>query len=166
MPKQTKSTAKSKAKLKHQRKNAPEVPGVTTKKSYWVILTVIMAFACSVAGYMLKLSLGNIAVLTVTIVLMICLTGYVRVEPSNLPVARRATFLFVGASVIGFGIWAIVVLVLGATGLMLQIGSMTGDQFFVLPSFITSLIVGAFIGELLGKNRKVQEFFFKPEEAL
>ncbi len=163
MPKPSKTTRKQKAKLKNQQKTEPETPSITTKKSYWVALTLVLTVAASVAGYIMNLAPVNIAILAVTIALTIGFAGYVRVTPSNLPLTRRATFVFVGASVIGFGVWAAIVLVLMATGFLVQIGDMLGDQFFVIPSFIVSLILGAFIGELIGRNPKVQAFFFKPE---
>jgi hypothetical protein len=167
MPKQSKTKAKTKAKQKTIVNTAPEVPGITTKKSYWVMLTLLMVVAVSIAGLMINLPVTDLAILALTVVLMIGLMGYVRVTPSSLTKSKRATFLFFGGSVIGFGIWAAIVLVLNFTGAMLQIANaLNGDQFFVIPSFIIMLTVGAFIGELMGRNSKVQKFFFKPEEAL
>jgi hypothetical protein len=167
MPNQSKTKAKTKAKQKTTAKPAPEVPGITTKKSYWVMLTLIVAVAVSIAGLIINLPVIDVAILTLTVVLMIGLLGYVRVTPSSLSKSKRATFLFFGGSVIGFGIWAAIVLVLNFTGVMLQIANaLNGDQFFVIPSFIIMLTVGAFIGELLGRNSRVQKFFFKPEDAL
>ncbi len=167
MPKQSKTKAKTKAKQKIQSKPAPEVPGITTKKSYWVMLTLLMVVAVSAAGLMINLPIIDVAILSVTVGFMIGLLGYVRVTPSSLPKSKRVTFLFFGGSVIGFGIWAAIVLVLNFTGAMLQIANaFNGDQFFVIPSLIMLLTVGAFIGELLGRNSRVQKFFFKPEDAL
>jgi NO-binding membrane sensor protein with MHYT domain len=160
MPQQSKSKAKSKAKLKTKRKVTPEAPGITTKKSYWVMLAVVMAVAVSIAGYMLNLSPLGIAVLMVPVILLIGLIGFIRVTPSMLSISRRATFLFVGASVIGFGIWAAMMLALMATNLLTNV---FGDPFFIMPSLIAFLIIGAFIGELLGRNRRVQTFFFKED---
>jgi hypothetical protein len=163
MPKQSKTKAKQKTTVN----TAPEAPGITTKKSYWVMLTLLMVVAVSIAGLMINLPIIDVAVLSVTVLLMIGLMGYVRVTPSSLTKSKRATFLFFGGSVIGFGIWAAIVLVLNFTGAMLQIANaFNGDQFFVIPSLIMLLTVGAFIGELLGRNSKVQKLFFKPEDAL
>jgi hypothetical protein len=159
--------SKTKAKQKTTAKPVPDVPGITTKKSYWVMLTLIVAVAVSIAGLMINLPLIDVVILTVTVVLMIGLMGYVRVTPSSLPKSKRATFLFFGGSVIGFGIWAAIVLALNFTGAMLQIANaLNSDQFFVIPSFIIMLTVGAFIGELLGRNSRVQKFFFKPKDDL
>jgi len=163
MPKSSKTKAKTKAQLKAKRKAQPEAPGITTKKSYWIMLTVVMVAVFSVVGYMIELSLSNIAVLMITIALLIGLMGYVRTTSSSLSKSKRATFLFVGASIIGFSIWAAIMLTLRAVELT---ESVFADSFLLIPSFIICLTAGAFIGELLGKNKRAQVFFFKPEDAL
>jgi uncharacterized membrane protein len=160
MPKQFKTKAKSKANLKAKSKNEPQTPGFTSSKSYWVMLSAVMAVAVSVAGFMINLAAGEVAALTVTIVLLIGLMGHVRITPSNLSISKRATFLFVGASIIGFGVWGAIMYVLMATGLLTTVIT---DYFMIIPSLIICLIIGAFIGELLGRNSRVQGFFFKPE---
>jgi hypothetical protein len=165
MPKQSKTKVQSKAKpqTKTKQKPQPETPGLTTNKWYWVMLTVVMVTVFSIAGYMMKLSLEYIAVLMVAIALLIGLIGYVRITPSNVSTSKRATFLFIGASVIGFGSWAIIIFVALTTGF---IEDLNVESFYVLPSFIISMIIGAFIGELLGKNSRVQTFFFKAAGAI
>ncbi len=165
MPKSKKAQKKAdlKAKSKQQRKNEPQGPSITTKKSYWVTLTVLFAVVVSVCAYVLNFSLLNNAILVVTIAFVVAVMGYIRVSPSTLSISKRATFLFVGASIIGFSIWAAIVLILNASGLMMQIADAIGDQFFILPSLIVCLIFGALIGELVGRNGKVQAFLFKPK---
>lgn len=163
MPKPTKAKKKAQlAKVKKQ-KQEPEQPGITSKKSYWVVLTVVMAVVVAVLGLIVNLSMVNNALLMVAIVVVIGLMGYVRVSPSNLTKSKRATFLFVGASIIGFSIWAAIILILQGTGFLQQIADSTGDQFFIIPSLIICLAVGAFAGELIGRNVRVQEFLFKPK---
>jgi uncharacterized membrane protein len=149
-----------KPKLKTQRKTQPEPVSITTKKSYWIALTLIIIVAASVYAYTMNIALLNIAILMVAIVVLIGFIGYIRVTPSSMPTTRRASFIFVGASVIGFSIWAAIVLVSNATGFMLQIVSSLGDQFFIVPSLVICLTVGAFIGDLIGKNNKVQAYLF------
>ncbi len=166
MPKQTKTKAKNKAKLKNQRKAEPEAPGITTKKSYWVMLTVLMAVVVSAAGFMVNLEALQIVVLAVTVMMLIGLIGYVRVTPSSLPKFKRAVFLTFGASIIGFGIWAIIMLILNYTGVIAQMENTTGVTFYVIPSLVIYIIGGAFIGEFLGRNSRVQKIFFKPKESL
>jgi cation transport ATPase len=165
MPKPTKTQTKAKLKEKSKlkRKNEPERASITTKKSYWVMLTLVIAIVVAVCAYALNFSLLNNALLVATIAFAVAFMGYIRVSPSTLSLSKRATFLFVGASIIGFSIWAAIVLILNATGLMLQIANAIGDQFFIIPSLITCLIFGALIGELLGRNSKVQAYLFKPK---
>ncbi len=160
MPKQSKNKSKAKAKLKTKIEAQTETSSFTMKKSYWIMLSVVMAVAVSIAGFMFDISPLGIAVLLVPIVLSIGLVGYLRITPSSLVKTRRATFLFVGASFIGFGIWAAIILVLMYTGLL---ESIFVDTFFIIPSLITFLIIGAFIGELLGRNKRVEGFFFKED---
>ena len=74
-------------------------------------------------------------------------------------ISERATFFFVGASIIGFGIWVLIVLSLNALGVLVQISSSIGDSFFVITSLIICLVLGAFIGDFIGKNRETVLFF-------
>ena len=60
----------------------------------------------------------------------------------------------IGASIIGFCIWAAIALLLIATSLMPQVVNVIGSSFFAITSLIICLTIGAFIGELLGKNKK------------
>jgi len=162
MPKQStisKSKSKAKAKSSSKRKVQPETPGITTQKWYWIMLTIVMVAVFSVASYLMGLNLSNIVVLMFTIVFLCSLMGYVGVTPSVLSKSKRATFLFAGASVIGFSIWAVIMLISMAVGL---IDNLFSDSFLIIPSLILCLIAGSFIGEFLGKNKRVQTFFFKP----
>jgi hypothetical protein len=163
MPKQSKTKTKTKTQTKIKRNVQPDTPGITTKKWYWVMLTIVMVTVFSVAGFMISLNLSNIVALILTIVPIIGLMGYVRTTPSNLSKSKRATFIFVGASVIGFSIWAVIVLLSTDAGLLENIFA---DQFLIVPSFIICLTAGAFIGELMGKNSRIQTFFFKSKDAL
>ncbi|MCL2642714.1 MAG: hypothetical protein FWD52_04305 [Candidatus Bathyarchaeota archaeon] len=158
MPKQSKSKSKAQT-TKTKNKVQPEPLGITTSKWYWVMLTGVMVTVFSVVGYIMNLGIANTAVLLLTITLLIGLIGYVRITPSNLPVSKRATFLFIGASVIGFGAWAAIVLVATNAGF---IESIFVDPFFIIPSVILCMIIGAFIGELLSKNSRIQALLFKP----
>ncbi len=73
---------------------------------------------------------------------------------------KRATFIFVGASIIGFSIWAAMVLSLNATGFDNKVVSSIGDSFFAVTTLIICLILGAFIGDLIGKNRAANSVVF------
>ncbi|MDR2707233.1 MAG: hypothetical protein LBB87_00575 [Nitrososphaerota archaeon] len=168
MSKSSKSKTKSKAKTQLKAKQAAQSEtrssSITTKKSYWVMLSVVIVAVFSVVGYMLEFALVDLAALMFAIVFLIGLIGYIRVTPSNLSNSKRGTFLFVGISVIGFSIWAIIMLILTKAG---KIETVFGERVFLLfPSLIICLIVGAFIGELMGRNSRIQHFFFKPKDDL
>jgi FtsH-binding integral membrane protein len=169
MPKSSKNKAKAKNQLKKKQAVQTETrsgnSSITKKKSYWVMLSVFIVAVFSVAGYILDFVPVNLAVLMIAIVLLISLIGYVSVTPSNLSKSKRGTFLFVGASVIGFSIWAIIMLILTNTG---AIETVFDDEtaFLIFPSLIICLIIGSFIGELIGKNGRIQKFFFKPKDDL
>jgi len=162
MPKSS-TKNKTKTQLKAKRATQPETPGITTKKSYWIMLTVFIGILFSVACYLMTFPVEIIVVLTFSMMFLISLIGYVRLTPSNLSKSKRGTFLFVGASVIGFGIWAIIITILiYTTGL----ATAFVNQLFILTSLIICLTLGAFIGELMGKISRIQNFFFKPKNDL
>ena len=51
------------------------------------------------------------------------------------------------------------VLSLNAIGVLAQISNSIGDSFFVITSLTICLVLGAFIGDLIGKNRETILFF-------
>ena len=164
MPKSSKSKAKAKTQLKTKRVTQPEASGITTNKFYWIVLSIFIVVALSVACGTLNFAIVDIVVLMIAIVFLIGLIGYVRISPSKLSKSKRGTFLFVGASIIGFSIWAIIMVILLKTE---TIDTVFGDKaFLIFPSLIICLTTGAFIGELMGKNSRVQKFFFKPKDDI
>jgi hypothetical protein len=153
MPKSAKIRKKQKNKLA---KKESQAPSFTTKKSYWITLTVLLAVVTLVFGVSSGISIVQNAILTLTIVVVIGFLGFVRTTQSKLSLSKRATFIFVGGSVIGFAIWAAITL----SGIMVQLVNEVGQEFYVLTSLAICLTVGAFIGELLGRNKKIQEQLF------
>jgi hypothetical protein len=115
----------------------------------------------SVYGYMMKVAAAAIGLLLASVLFIIAFAYYLRFKPSTLKTSVRATFVFVGACVIGFCIWAAVVLLSVATGLWVQIADSMGEGFFSITSMIICLIAGAFIGDLIGKNREQISIFLK-----
>jgi hypothetical protein len=158
MPKPSKT--RPQPKLKTKRKTQPEPAGITTKKTYWIVLALVIIGAVLALGFTLGIDLPRTAILIVTFVVVIGFIGYIRVSSSSMPITRRATFIFVGASIIGFSIWAAIALFLTVTGFMPQIVDSLGEQFFIVTSLVICLTVGAFIGELIGRNDKVQARLF------
>ncbi len=160
MPKHPKTYPKSKTKPKQ--KQAPQTPSITTKKSYWITLALIFAVVSAVFGLVMGLDFVRTAVLIVAVVVPISCVGYVRVSPSVLSFSKRATFLFLGVSVIGFSIWAAIVVVGGRVGFTEPMMNAVGGQFFTVTSLAICLSAGAFIGELIGRIKEVQIRLFNP----
>jgi hypothetical protein len=158
MPKPSKTKPKQKIKPKLKGKEL-EVPGITTRKSYWIILTALLAVVSAVFGVVMGIGLIETAFLAVTIVVVIGTVGFIRVSPSTLSLSKRATFLFVGTSIVGFGIWAALTL----TGVVAQAANELGEEFFVVTSLALCLTAGAFIGEIIGRNKSIQERLFSPK---
>lgn len=158
MPKPSKT--KPKQKIPPKRKVEPETPSITTKKSYWAVLGAVLAVASAILAISMGLDTVRTAILVVTVLVPIGVYGYIRVTPSKLSLSKRLTFLFIGASVIGFSIWATIVLVGGVYGLTAMLTDALGSQFFITTSLVICLSAGTFIGELIGKNKAVQQRLF------
>jgi len=153
MPKPVKPKPKQKPKAKRQPE--PEAKGITTKKSYWLMLAVVLGAASAVLGATSGLDAWQTAFFVVAILTSIGCIGFIRVTPSALSLSKRLTFIFMGASIIGFGIWALIVLIGGRYGLGALINAW-GSQFFAVTSLVICISVGVLIGELIGRNREVQ----------
>lgn len=151
MPKASKTQPKTKPKPKG--KPEPQTPSFTAKKSYWVMLTAVFVVVSAVFGVTLNLGLEKTAVLAATFAVIIGVIGFIRTSPSMLSISKRMTVIFVGASFIGFGIWAVTALVF-----MPQMVAL--DIFFVVSSLAVCLAFGALIGDLLGRVRRVQQRLF------
>ena len=153
MPKPVKTSSK-KRRIRPKAKAEQQPTRLTNKKSYWITLTTVFAIASAVFGQMQGFRLIQTVLLAITISVVIGMVGFIGVSPSSLSFSKRATFIFVGASVAGFGIWAVLAIVV-----LPQLGAIV-DEFFIFTSFIICLAIGAFIGELIGRNKKVQERLF------
>jgi lysylphosphatidylglycerol synthetase-like protein (DUF2156 family) len=134
---------------------------ITTTKSYWITLTLLIVVFAFVFGYFVNLSLDRIVIMLAAVLFVIGFARYIRVKPSTTTISKRATFFFVGASIIGFSIWAVMVLSLNVTGLHPQVASVIGDGFFAITSLIICLISGAVIGDLIGTNGERISIFIK-----
>jgi hypothetical protein len=158
-----KPKANPKSKPKQKGKAAPQTPGITASKTYWVALLGIMVVFVSVLGAVSALGVAQIAALDIAVVAAVALVGYIRVTPSTLSISKRATFIFAGASLIGFGIWAIIALYGNASGFLVSAMQALGEQLFAVTSLVSCLCLGAFAGELIGQNRGVQARLFPPK---
>ena len=153
MPKNSPKTYPKKAKPKKIKpKDQPKRVNLLGRKSYWVTLTVTMVVFAFVYTDLLAIPLEKVGLLLSTILVMIGFAFYVGFKP--LSYNKRATFIFVGASVIGFSFWAAIVLSFDATGITSQIANSLGVNFFAVTTLLICLIAGAFIGDLIGRNRE------------
>ncbi|MGD0995768.1 MAG: hypothetical protein ABR909_09645 [Candidatus Bathyarchaeia archaeon] len=148
-----KTQPKKSKRKKPQPKTQSKPVSITTRKSYWISLTLFTIVFASVFGYFVNMSLERIVMMLVTVLLLIGFAFHIRFKPSTATVNKRALFIFVGASVIGFSIWAVMVLSLNATELQTQIANTIGDDFFAITSLMICLILGAFIGDWIGEKR-------------
>jgi hypothetical protein len=153
----SKSQRKNKLKETHSRAQQEPV-SIFKSKYYWISLAATILVFTFVLGYILQMSEEKELLMLGSVLSVIGLAFYIGYKPS-VNYDKRATFFFVGATVIGFGIWALIVLSLNAFGVLAQISSLTGDSFFVITSQIICLVLGAFIGDFIGKNREAVLFF-------
>jgi len=157
----TKSNSKSqrKNKLKETRARAQQKPvSIFKSKYYWISLAATILVFIFALGYIMQMSEEKELLMLGSVLSVIGLAFYIGYKPS-INYDKRATFFFVGASIIGFGIWALIVLSLNAFGVLVQISSSIGDSFFVITSLIICLVLGAFIGDFIGKNSETVLFF-------
>ena len=160
MPKKSKTYPKPHSKgqrkptpKKTNPKAQPKTVNILKSKYYWATLTLIILVFTIAIGYLMQISLGKELLMLGTIFSVMGLAFYIGFKSSE-GYNKRATFFFVGASIIGFGIWAVMVLSFNATGLTAQISSSIGVDFFAITSLIICLVFGALIGDLIGKNRE------------
>ena len=164
MPKTPKTHPKPKpkpnSKVKRKNQVEPERVSITTKKWYWVSVTSMLVVFGAGYGYYMGLSTPAIALMLAAVLSVTGFAFYIRVIPSPLSMRYRAASLIFGFSILGFCIWALTMLSLNAIGLQTQITILIGDDFFALTSLIICLMVGAFLGDTIGKNIATLKAFF------
>jgi hypothetical protein len=154
MPKPARTQPKQKAKPKAKAQS--QTQSITATKPYWIILTAMLAVVTAVFGALMGMSLERTALLVITVAVVIGVVGLIRTGKSELSLSKRATFIFAGASVIGFIIWAALTL----SGVMDPVVNAVGQDFYVVNSLASCLAAGAWIGELLSRSKMVQERLF------
>ncbi len=160
MPKTYPKNQPKKNKLKKkQLKEQPKPFSLLKSKYYWITLAVVILVFAVTIGFVMQISLGRELLLLGTIFSIMGLAFYIGFKSTE-GYDKRATFFFVGASIVGFCIWAAMVLSFNATGVTEQISSAIGVDFFAITSLIICLAFGAFIGDVLGKNREALESFY------
>lgn len=119
---------------------------------YWVVLVSVSIVIAVFGSYFSKFSQVSTANVLIVTLLGIGFAYYITVKPST--AANRSLFLFVGATVLGFILW-------GALMIFSNAGirwAMSNEEFdlFALTSLIACWIIGALIGDLVGKKRNYQ----------
>jgi len=153
MPKTYPKVQSKKNKQKKHLKDQPKQINLLKSKYYWVTITTAILVFAVVVGFLVQISLGKELLILGSILSILGLAFYVGFKSSE-GYDKRATFFFVGASIVGFGIWAVMVLSFMATGVISLISSSVGVDLFAITSLIICLILGALIGDLIGKNRE------------
>ena len=153
MPKTYPKAQSKKNKQKKHLKDQPKQINLLKSKYYWVTMTTAILVFAVVVGFLVQISLGKELLILGSILSILGLAFYVGFKSSE-GYDKRATFFFVGASIVGFGIWAVMVLSFMATGVKSLISSSVGVDLFAITSLIICLILGALIGDLIGKNRE------------
>ena len=153
MPKTYPKTQQKKAKPKKTKfKDQPKPASLLHRKTYWIALTLVMVVFTFAYGFLTNISLEREALILGTILAVIGLAFSLWFKPSSYN--KKATSIFVGASIIGFSIWAAIILSFNATGVTSKIASSIGIDFFATTSLIICLALGAFFGDLISKNRE------------
>ncbi|MGE5533192.1 MAG: hypothetical protein ACM3UN_02445 [Bacillota bacterium] len=134
-------------------KDQPKQVNLLKSKYYWITLTAIILAFSVVIGFLMQIPLGKELLILCCILSVLGLAFYVGFKSSE-GYNKRATFFFVGASIVGFSIWAVIFLSLNATGVTQQISSLVDIDLFAITSLIICLVLGAIIGDLIGKNRE------------
>jgi hypothetical protein len=145
---QPKKIKSKKTKFKDQ----PKPVSLMKSKTYWITLTLIMVVFTFVYGLLMNISFEKETLILGTILSAIGLAFSLGFRPSSYN--KKSTFIFVGASVIGFSIWALTVVSFNALGISSQIVNSIGIDFLAITSLIICLTFGAFIGDLIGKNQE------------
>lgn len=120
----------------------------------WIILTIASVVIAILTGVFSNIPLEN----TLTVITIILIANgfgiYIRLKPSKS--GNRAFFIFVGASVLGFLLWAMVIMTMNSTGISVSItrhSGKTGSYFAWIASLIICWVIGGFIGDLIGRRR-------------
>lgn len=122
-------------------------------KYYWAILTAVVLIAVVVVGVSMQVPLGNELLMLGSVGSVLAFAFYLGFKSST-SYNKRTTFFFVGASVVGFILWVGMILLFNAVGVIGQIAVSIGEDFFAVTTLTIFLVLGAFIGDLIGKNRE------------
>lgn len=120
----------------------------------WIVFTIASIIIALITGIFSNIPLEN----TLTVITIILIANgfgiYIRLKPSKS--GNRAFFIFVGASILGFLLWAMVIMLMNSTGISVSItrhSGQIGSYFAWIASIIICWIIGGFIGDVIGRRR-------------
>ena len=154
MPKTYPKAHPKKGKLKkNQPKAQPKQVSILKSKFYWITLTLIILVFTLAYGVLTQIPLEKEVLMLACILSVLGFAFYIGFK-TVAGYNKRATFIFVGASIFGFSIWVVMVLSFNAIGIIYRIASSLGEDFFAATTLTICLVLGAFIGDLIGKNKE------------
>ena len=160
--KQPKPNQKRNQPKKSQPKTQPpKTVSITSSKLYWATLTAFMVVFGALYGYQMKISILGIGMLIASVIAIIGLAYYVKFHPSTIDNRSRVAFVLLGALLVGFAVWAGIVLILGALGAWSSLVGPVGVYFFAITSLIMCMTLGAVMGDLVGKKKETLSAFFR-----
>ena len=163
MPKNRKTQPKK--QLKKKQKDEPKPVSILSSKYYWIGLTAAMVVFGLALGVTMNINPAAIGMMLGAVVAVIAFAVYLKFQPSSLKTRYKATFIFAGASIFGFLIWAAITSIIRISDLGEQVVAPIGEGFFAITSLIICLVLGAFIGDLIGKSQRVQEHLQIPPKV-
>ena len=122
-------------------------------KIYWIVGAINLTMIVLIAGYLLNLPLHRIVIVIIAAQVLSAFTYYIRIKPI---VTGRLFYVVVGVGGLGGFFWFLLQLFMMQTGLRLQLINLTGyfgDDLFAFISLLVLWVLGAFVGDWIGKKR-------------
>jgi len=116
-------------------------------KPLWIAILLITITSGIVGYFFLRVPLERIVGGVALTFLCIGIAYYIRVRPSTK--VNRVIYILLGITPIGFGLW----IVLGLSGVGRWLTNYLGVWPSLIISFTVPYIIGAFIGDWIGRRR-------------
>lgn len=129
-------------------------------KLYWIVGAVNLTIIALITGYLMNLPLHRIVLAIVAAQVLSAFTYYIMTKPT---VTGRIFYIVVGIGGLGGIFWFLLQLLMMQTGFRLQLINLTGyvgDDLFALISLIVFWVLGAFVGDWIGKKRNYKVLLY------